>query len=160
MDKVWEFKAYFNHLSKLPRKFPLSLELLIFSLITTYGCGAPSNSTLTTTSLNGVEIQEKIWQARDNGNATEAATLQATLSRVLTSGNCNQTQNTLSGVTQKVVLTCDEGIGAVVKIKQIPFPFEEPTGRNENTGIPILTGFSMSMPTQKWLHTQWTPFFN
>jgi hypothetical protein len=122
----------------------LRLNFLFLPLITLWGCGSSQSFTLTTSSLNGTEIQESIWLARDSGDTTKAAQLQATLSQVLTQGNCNATNSALTGVTQKVVLACDQGIGAVVKIKQIPFPFEEPTGRNENTGIPILTGFSLS----------------
>ncbi|MEO5970846.1 MAG: hypothetical protein ABIQ95_13040 [Bdellovibrionia bacterium] len=120
------------------------LNLLFLPLIAIGGCGSPQSFTLATSSLNGTEIQEDIWQARDSSDTAKAAQLQATLSQVLTQGNCNQTKSELTGVTQKVVLACDQGIGAVVKIKQIPFPFEEPTGRNENAGIPILTGFSLS----------------
>jgi hypothetical protein len=94
--------------------------------------------------LNSVELQEKLWIAEESGNHDEAKRLKFIIISALKNENCIYLDKNIGGLSKKKVIKCDHGVEGVFKIKNIPYPMEEPTLLSESVGQPMLGGLGLS----------------
>lgn len=108
------------------------------------GCVTPNDTPLLQSGLNAIELQETIWVDFETGQTNEATTLQNTLYQTLTTGNCQFSGETSTGLSHPLILSCDYGIGGIFKVKRIPFPFEETTTNNAGINSYDAFGFQLT----------------